>query len=334
MTAPACVSVVRYELNGYDDICRCFHGADLEVVPLDTRPASGVLELYALGGLVLSSGALCGTQRTRGVIGADAYTFGVPFDPGIPARVSQWGVVATPGDVFLMPPTTDQDGHVMGGSRYVTLTVDRATFDALRLNELGISSLERGRHTHVRSSPDAANDLLPALACVVSTLQRTARGITPAQASHLQDRMLSPMVTALARGSEEANGRTHTLQGSTIRHVEEWIDSHDSAMLTARVLALHLGLSLRSLQRLFTLNLGVGMQHYLTLRRLARVHRTLVAAHPGETTVSQVAAAHGFLEFGRLAGFYRRWYGELPSVTLARPPAARVRTPSFPEQGA
>lgn len=320
------VSVVRHVVNGYDDICRCFHGADLEVVPLDTRPAHGTIDLFALGGLVLSSGTFHASQRTRGVIGAHAYTFGVPFELDIPARVTQWGAIATPGDVFLMPPATDQDGYCIGGSRYVTLTAHRATFDALRLRELGIASLEPRGPRHVRSSPGSARALLAALSGVLTALDRISpHGITPAQASQLQDRMLSPLVAALARGDEDEHGQTYVLTRSTIRRLEEWIDGRDSATLTARELALNLGMPLRSLQRSFTRNLGMGLQHYLTLRRLARVHRALVAARPGETRIWQTAADHGFLEFGRFAGLYRRWYGELPSATLARPPVARLR---------
>jgi AraC family ethanolamine operon transcriptional activator len=51
--------------------------------------------------------------------------------------------------------------------------------------------------------------------------------------------------------------------------------------------------------------------------RLNAVHRALL--YPAkETSVSRVAALYGFNHFGRFAAAYRRQFGELPSVTLAK----------------
>ena len=51
--------------------------------------------------------------------------------------------------------------------------------------------------------------------------------------------------------------------------------------------------------------------------RLNAAHRALM--RPGkETSVTAVAALYGFTHFGRFAAFYRRQFGELPSVTFAK----------------
>jgi AraC-like DNA-binding protein len=46
---------------------------------------------------------------------------------------------------------------------------------------------------------------------------------------------------------------------------------------------------------------------------------SLLAARLGEVSVTEVAYHLGFSNLGRLAGDYRRTFGERPSDTLARP---------------
>jgi AraC-like DNA-binding protein len=59
----------------------------------------------------------------------------------------------------------------------------------------------------------------------------------------------------------------------------------------------------------------VGPARYLRLRRLHLVRRALRTTRPDELTVSAAAARHGFFQFGRFAGDYRAFFGELPSRT-------------------
>ena len=67
-------------------------------------------------------------------------------------------------------------------------------------------------------------------------------------------------------------------------------------------------------------HLGMSPKRYLVLRRLNLAYRALDAAIAAETTVTEIATRFGFWHFGRFAGSYRSTFGELPSVTLHRPP--------------
>jgi AraC family ethanolamine operon transcriptional activator len=53
-------------------------------------------------------------------------------------------------------------------------------------------------------------------------------------------------------------------------------------------------------------------------RRRNGLRRELRHSDPAATRVNEVAHRRGFWHMGQLAADYRRWFGELPSDTLAR----------------
>ena len=82
-------------------------------------------------------------------------------------------------------------------------------------------------------------------------------------------------------------------------------------------LAAAAGLSGRALQRQFRTFLGKSPHEALRDIRFDRARRQLLLGKPG-TRVMEVAAASGFVHFGRFSIEYRRRYGETPSQTLRR----------------
>ncbi|YCK79939.1 AraC family transcriptional regulator (plasmid) [Arthrobacter sp. D3-18] len=82
-------------------------------------------------------------------------------------------------------------------------------------------------------------------------------------------------------------------------------------------IAVRMRVSARSLERAFREALGVGPAQYLRTKRLDRVRRLLEESDRG-TSVTDIAAAHGFYHPGRFAQYYRERFGELPSATIAR----------------
>ena len=57
---------------------------------------------------------------------------------------------------------------------------------------------------------------------------------------------------------------------------------------------------------------------YLKQKRLEAARRTLLAASPLTTSVTEVATQWGFFHLGRFARDYSQLFGELPSETLKR----------------
>ncbi len=75
-----------------------------------------------------------------------------------------------------------------------------------------------------------------------------------------------------------------------------------------------IGLTARSLYRLFKLNINKTPHEYLKLLKMEAIYREL--ANPEvDTSVTSLALEYGFKNLGRFSSQYKSCFGELPSVT-------------------
>lgn len=104
------------------------------------------------------------------------------------------------------------------------------------------------------------------------------------------------------------------------RHVslaEEYMLAHLDEPIALQDLAVHAGVSVRSLQHGFATHLDTTPLRHLRALRLERVRQSL--SDPGERgRVTDIALRWGFCELGRFSVLYRRRFGERPSETLRR----------------
>jgi AraC-like DNA-binding protein len=106
---------------------------------------------------------------------------------------------------------------------------------------------------------------------------------------------------------------------ATVRRAADLIEERaDDREFTVEALARAVSLKMRALQLGFQRELRTTPSARLREVRLRRAREDLLAATAAGTTVSQVAERWGFSNHGRFAAYYRRRFGELPSVTLQR----------------
>lgn len=105
---------------------------------------------------------------------------------------------------------------------------------------------------------------------------------------------------------------------SLVRQALDLIEKKLAALSGAQDLADELGVSPRRLQYAFADVLGTSPHRYLLLRKLHAVRRELRGRCRPATTVSRAASRYGFRDLGRFSERYRRFFGELPSNTLAQ----------------
>jgi AraC-like DNA-binding protein len=102
-----------------------------------------------------------------------------------------------------------------------------------------------------------------------------------------------------------------------VRKAELLMDSLAQEAPTIGEVARQVGVSARTLSEGFQRFRGISPRDFLRDRRLDGLNAALLAAAP-EETVTSIASAWGYANFGAMAGRYRARFGELPSATLAR----------------
>ncbi|WP_417672145.1 helix-turn-helix domain-containing protein [Roseibium sp.] len=222
--------------------------------------------------------------------------------------------------VFFLPANTEFDVHVPAGSETAYIGFSQKEFlrGARALNptlwaEPPENALPLG--TNRRAEFKEIVDL--ALNAAKETEERGETLDPAAMQKHLLHTVLQIVTVPVAEATPSLNDRSRALQiGRTARNlVEERLNL--GQLPTVVDLCAELGVSERTLQYAFREYVGLSPVAYLRMCRLNHVRRVLAASAPQSTTITQVAMRYGFLHLGRLAGDYKRMFGETPSDTLS-----------------
>ena len=143
----------------------------------------------------------------------------------------------------------------------------------------------------------------------------------PMSSAEFRDGLLQRLAVLL-RGAE-ADSRPSLVgrpleRYSLVRQALDLIERNLADLSSTQDLADELEASPRRLQYAFGDVLGTSPHQYLLIRKLHAVRRELRGRCRPETTVSRAASRYGFRDLGRFSERYRRFFGELPSETLAQ----------------
>lgn len=109
--------------------------------------------------------------------------------------------------------------------------------------------------------------------------------------------------------------RHHAGHQQILRRALELLEVTPDAPLHMSDLCQACSTSERTLRNLFTRYLGMSPHRYLMQHRLHAIRRAIVHAQANET-LTEICARFGVWDFGRFAGLYRLYFGELPSQSL------------------
>lgn len=109
--------------------------------------------------------------------------------------------------------------------------------------------------------------------------------------------------------------RNHAGHQQILRRALELLEATPDAPLQMSDLCQVCSTSERTLRNLFTRYLGMSPHRYLMQHRLHAIRRAILHAQANET-LTEICARFGVWDFGRFAGSYRLYFGELPSQSL------------------
>ncbi|MGI5324356.1 AraC family transcriptional regulator [Actinomadura nitritigenes] len=151
-----------------------------------------------------------------------------------------------------------------------------------------------------------------------------AAGLHPLAARSLEESLLTAVLlglpnTATPELAEPPRRVPHHLAG----FIRDWVEAHHRRPIGASDIAAAAGIGVRQLQAVCRAQWGLTPTRLLRGVRLDHARAALRSAGPGHRTVSDIAAAAGYLHMSRFAEHYRQRFGETPTDTLKRaaPPA-------------
>ena len=146
-----------------------------------------------------------------------------------------------------------------------------------------------------------------------SSLLRSGVGV-----GHLEEFVMSALLFAHASNySDHLTRPGQGMEHRSTRAAKDFIETNLSEPITLADLATAAGVSERTLQAAFRLELGTTPMSYLRDRRLERARADLADALPADdVNVTSIALRWGFGHLGRFAAQYKVRFGESPSRTL------------------
>jgi AraC family ethanolamine operon transcriptional activator len=302
------------KFESLDDIRESIRDADAEFIPMGDQLKGRSISID-LGDVQFSSTELAGGLRSRGTQ-LNCFSLGVQISRT--KLVSQWDLELEPGDVVVMPPGIERDGCSIGEAHFAMVSLYSGTLAALGGPDVTKKELWLVRRPQrYRPEPKVAEEMVR----TISRLLRFCDEWQPSSSSQVElmkKRLLIPYLLAFNSDTQRPAEVSVASGPSIIRRAEDWIEMAEPESLNVLDLSGALGIPLRTLQRTFQTQLGLGPASYLRRRRLALARRALLEASPEAASVTQIATDHGFWDLGRFSVAYHRAFGEKPSRTLRR----------------
>ncbi len=237
-----------------------------------------------------------------------------------PAEATWNGQDGPLGTLCLVRPGQELDGHTEPGFSWVTIAIPplareqclklaqdaRQDFPALTMNQL---------------TPEQHRGIIRRLSQLRVLLQMTTRSpaLGKAAATDASEVAMHCFVTAcdLASHAPPPRGSVRN-RARLVRQARKWMHERLEENIRVEDVCLALNVSRRELEYAFRTVQDQSPRDYLQTLRLNAIRRVLLRMEKRDSSIVDIAQAHGMSHLGRFAAHYRALFGESPSVTLRR----------------
>ena len=215
--------------------------------------------------------------------------------------------------MMVYPPGSEIDATSPPGFHVLALSIPKIELEDW--NDLNGESLAH-RHRWWGKAIRINSSKLAAIRHAAQSLISAAETGVPR--IHLfSDNVVDTILKALPTGSVNRQKWYEINRSRISKALIDYIEANLPEQITLKDLCSFAKVSPRTIQRTFKHRFGVTYIEYIRARRLNHVHRELVQAKGRKVMVSDIANYWGFWHMGQFASDYRKFYGELPSETLA-----------------
>lgn len=329
--------VSTFAVRSLESLDRLGYGGSIERTILGKQCPSGKITVANLAGDRLSYANTHARYVANGVLSDHAMNVGMILDCD---NYQVRSINTQPGDFFILPQKTEiaavHDGHV---SYFVKAVDPLRMVEIADLEGIDFDPKALTKPNFFRLGPEwvTLSVKYARSICDVASDREASLNLERARSHDVADKLLSDDLTRLILyglvradvARVEADAASLKSQ-KVIRGVRQILmkklqnQEYGDRFPTLDTLARELGVSRRGLFRTFRSEMGITPAKYLRLYRLSRAHSELVYADKNHSSVTQTALNWGFGDFGRFAGEYRTYFGELPSNTLAKPATEQI----------
>jgi AraC-like DNA-binding protein len=317
-------AAARLLVDDPEGLANAIHGAKLRPMRLRGDRMSCELSRLHLPRLCLDVAKLGPAMAFSGMTSERAYTLIFVLDCPVPGRSLTFSTEHTDGYLALFAPGGEIDAITPAGYANASLTVPEADFRAAAeawCPDMPEALFVKGGAMRVPLSAQSRLRMLLADFSGLLLSDPQAFSGSAARALIEQD-LLEAFLEAFRSGLGSLLappcGRVARRE-ARFHEAREWMKAHHHLPISIEEVARASGLSIRSLENVFSDYLGIGPTEYL---RRCRLHAARSALLGGEgdraASVKEAAMSHGFWHLGRFAAHYRGLFGENPTDTLAR----------------
>lgn len=298
-------------------------GAGLDAIQLSRGAMQGSLAFAASDGIIYSSGYLGGQVALRGSLSDTMITLGTGINIGTGSR--HWLKEVETGGVGVFLPGDEHDALYTPGSIYACATLSCAHLEELAA-DMGLVLDAKVLGGSGISPRTLSRRPLASLKNAFGRLHAgKARGRGPAMPGRY---MLERMIATLAREPRHIPGaKGLDSRARIVARAQDYIAQNLEYPLSITAIAQAAAASPSSLYRAFHELLAETPQSFVRKLRLNRIRQDLATASEVHCSITLIANRWGISELGRLAGWYRELFGELPSRTRTRRMDALRRRP-------
>lgn len=314
------VSVRTALINSIDHLRQPIADADIEIVQIGRGQLQGSLTKVVFPTLAYSKADFSLPLRTSGILGTQNLTICMLLESD--GRSASWGHELRRGDVFFSAPGRNFDAVFGPRSDLAGISIAPATVAAAFAGEGAFADIGFWLQNHQYSCAPQLRDAVVARVLDISQWLQPGTTLSASAADFWQRALLEAFTAPFVHAMSPDLGETIPSGLRLVREVESYLNEHAQRAVHISELCAALRTSRRTLHRAFHDVLGIGPIAFLRHHRLCSVHSRLRQGNPSTTHVTEVASEFGFLELGRFSRYYATLFGEYPSQTLHRSPAA------------